>query len=52
MQTWSEDEPVLPLQHSAFFTAGKKLRVPMYLATSFDEDVAYRSVLPLSQCAC
>ena len=52
VQTWSEDEPVLPLQHSAFFTAGMKLRVPMYLATSFDEDVAYRSVLLLAQCAC
>jgi hypothetical protein len=52
VQTWSEDEPVLPLQYSAFFTAGKKLRVPMHLATSFDEDVDYRSVLLLSQCAC
>lgn len=31
----------LPAQHAAFFTAGKKFRVPMYLATSFDEDVAY-----------
>ena len=31
----------LPLQHHAFFTAGKKYRVPMYLATSFDEDKAY-----------
>jgi hypothetical protein len=31
----------LPLQHHAFFTAGKKYRVPMYLATSFSEDKAY-----------
>jgi hypothetical protein len=32
----------LPLAHLPFFTEGKKFRVPMYLATSFDEDVAYR----------
>jgi hypothetical protein len=32
----------LPLLHVPFFTAGKKFRVPMYLATSFDEEVAYR----------
>ena len=31
----------LPLEHHAFFTAGKKYRVPMYLATSFSEDKAY-----------
>ena len=31
----------LPRQHHAFFTAGKKYRVPMYLATSFSEDKAY-----------
>jgi hypothetical protein len=31
----------LPLQHHAFFTVGKKYRVPMYLATSFSEDKAY-----------
>ena len=31
----------LPLQHHAFFTAGNKYRVPMYLATSFSEDKAY-----------
>jgi hypothetical protein len=31
----------LPLQHHAFFTAGKKYRVPMYLATSFSEEKAY-----------
>jgi hypothetical protein len=31
----------LPVQHCAFFTAGKKYRVPMYLATSFSEDKAY-----------
>jgi GrpB-like predicted nucleotidyltransferase (UPF0157 family) len=31
----------LPPQHHAFFTAGKKYRVPMYLATSFSEDKAY-----------
>ncbi len=32
----------LPLQHVPFFTAGKKFRTPMFLASSFDEDVAYR----------
>lgn len=32
----------LPLVHVPFFTAGKKFRVPMFLATSFSEDVAYR----------
>ena len=32
----------LPLAHLPFFTEGKKFHVPMYLATSFDEDVAYR----------
>ena len=32
----------LPLAHLPFFTEGKKFRVPMFLATSFDEDVAYR----------
>ncbi len=47
----------LPAKHAAFFTAGKKFRVPMYLATSFDEDVAYRRVLLLLlllllQCVC
>jgi hypothetical protein len=31
----------LPRQHHAFFTVGKKYRVPMYLATSFSEDKAY-----------
>jgi hypothetical protein len=31
----------LPEHHRAFFTAGKKYRVPMYLATSFSEDKAY-----------
>jgi len=31
----------LPQQHHAFFTVGKKYRVPMYLATSFSEDKAY-----------
>ncbi len=31
----------LPPQYHAFFTAGKKYRVPMYLATSFSEDKAY-----------
>ena len=31
----------LPLQHLAFFTAGKKYRVPMFLATSFNEMTAY-----------
>ena len=37
----------LPLQHHAFFTAGKKYRVPMYLATSFSEDKAYEFWYPL-----
>jgi hypothetical protein len=32
----------LPVQHLSFFTEGKKFRVPMVLATSFEEDVAYR----------
>ena len=32
----------LPLQHVPFFAPGKKFRVPMFLATSFDEDVAYK----------
>ena len=31
----------LPEHHRRFFTAGKKYRVPMYLATSFSEDKAY-----------
>ena len=31
----------LPQQHHHFFTVGKKYRVPMYLATSFNEDKAY-----------
>ena len=31
----------LPLQHHSFFTVGMKYRVPMYLATSFNEDKAY-----------
>ncbi len=32
----------LPLEHVPFFVVGKKFRVPMFLATSFDEDVAFR----------
>jgi hypothetical protein len=32
----------LPLAHLPFFTAGKTFRVPMFLATSFSADVAYR----------
>jgi len=32
----------LPLQHVSFFTEGKKFRLPMFLATSFEEDVARR----------
>jgi hypothetical protein len=32
----------LPLQHAHFFEVGKKYRVPGFLATSFNEDVAYR----------
>ena len=32
----------LPAAHAPFFSGGKKFRVPMYLATSFDEDVAYK----------
>ncbi len=31
----------LPLQHHHFFAVGIKYRVPMYLATSFNEDKAY-----------
>ena len=31
----------LPLQHLPFFTKGKKYRVPMFLATSFDIKTAY-----------
>ncbi len=32
----------LPSQHRNFFAVGKKYRVPMYLATSFSEDKAYK----------
>jgi hypothetical protein len=32
----------LPLQHVPFFAPGKKFRVPMFLATSFDDDVAFK----------
>jgi hypothetical protein len=32
----------LPLQHVPFFVTGKKFRVPMFLATSFSEDVAFK----------
>ena len=32
----------LPLQHVPFFAPGKKFRVPMFLATSFKVDVAFR----------
>jgi hypothetical protein len=32
----------LPAAHAPFFSVGKKFRVPTYLATSFDEDVAYK----------
>jgi hypothetical protein len=32
----------LPLAHVSFFKEGKKYRVPMFLATSFNADVAYR----------
>jgi len=32
----------LPAQHLSFFTEGLKFRVPMFLATSFEEEVAYR----------
>jgi len=32
----------LPLAHVPFFKSGKKYRVPMFLATSFNADVAYR----------
>jgi hypothetical protein len=32
----------LPAAHMSFFTEGKKYRVPMFMATSFDEEVAYR----------
>ena len=44
----------LPLQHLPFFTEGKKYRIPMFLATSFDINTAYgfwcappRPLLPL-----
>jgi hypothetical protein len=40
----------LPLAHLPFFTEGKKFHVPMYLATSFDEDVAYRLAALLMTC--
>ncbi len=30
-----------PVQHHAFFTAVKKRRVPMHLATGFSEDKAW-----------
>jgi len=32
----------LPLQHVPFFAPGKKFRVPMFLATSFNVDVAFK----------
>ena len=32
----------LPLQHVPFFAPGKKFRVPMFLATSFKVDVAFK----------
>ncbi len=32
----------LPLEHVPFFVTGKKFRVPMFLATSFSEDVAFK----------
>ena len=32
----------LPLKHAEFYQVGKKYRVPGFLATSFNEDVAYR----------
>ena len=34
----------LPDEHQAFFTAGKKYRVPGFLATSFRESVAERFI--------
>ena len=40
----------LPLHHLPFFVVGKKFRVPMFLATSFDEDVAYKCCLRALVC--
>jgi hypothetical protein len=40
----------LPLHHLPFFVVGKKFRVPMFLATSFDEDVAYKCLLRALVC--
>ena len=34
----------LPDEHQAFFTVGKKYRVPGFLATSFEESVAERFI--------
>jgi hypothetical protein len=41
----------LPAAHMSFFTVGKKYRVPMFMATSFDEEVAYRRELLPMLCA-
>jgi GrpB-like predicted nucleotidyltransferase (UPF0157 family) len=38
----------LPLQHVPFFAPGKKFRVPMFLATSFKVDVAFKYSARLS----
>ena len=35
----------MPVQHRAFFTAGTRYRAPMFVATSFEEDVAVNTFL-------
>jgi hypothetical protein len=40
----------LPLEHVPFFVKDKKFRVPMFLATSFNEDVAYKCCLRALVC--
>jgi hypothetical protein len=40
----------LPLHHVPFFVVDKKFRVPMFLATSFDEEVAYKCCLRARVC--
>jgi hypothetical protein len=42
----------LPVAHAPFFNVGKKFRVPLYLATSFDEDVSCRRAVWLTHCTC
>jgi hypothetical protein len=42
----------LPLQHVPFFVPGKKFRVPMFLATSFDVNVAFKCGARFDSPAC